>query len=88
MYALIKMVYTIAWNRFTCAIYSFIINGGEIIYSGDVLKIIDKKYYLSTELTHVLKKKIYYQWNASSVFYLLHADTLLNNRNVYGYEVA
>lgn len=55
--ALIKMVYTSAWNRFACALCSFIINGLEIIYSWDVLKIIDKNIsYMSTELEHVLKK--------------------------------
>lgn len=44
--ALIKMVYTSAWNRFACALCSFIINGLEIIYSWDVLKIIDKTYHI------------------------------------------
>lgn len=50
------MVYTSAWNRFACALCGFIINGLEIIYSWDVLKIIDKTYHMSTELEHVLKK--------------------------------
>lgn len=81
------MVYTSAWNRFACALCSFIINGLEIIYSWDVLKIIDKTYHMSTELEHVLKKIFIYQQNAFSLFHLFKAETLLNNTNVYCNEV-
>lgn len=81
------MVYTSAWNRFACALCSFIINGLEIIYSWDVLKIIDKTYHMSTELEHVLKKIFIYQQNAFSLFHLFNAETLLNNTNVYCNEV-